>query len=374
LIRFGAVAGRVAATTDKLLADNVFSCRLAKRPPFWKLKNRQRAWERYRGSVRRDLKAGRANALCTTDVAGYFASIDSTLLDRRLRALNCDAEAVDELQRMLTCWQSRDGLRGLPIGTDAARLIANAFLCSSDQHLIAAYVPFARWMDDFLLPGKAESDCDRAVGALDHGLEELKLRRSFEKTHRYSDSVAALRALTDEYLASLEVSCEDDGRAGDEIRQAFDREVAGGVKPNISRLHWLLGAMTKRRDAYAVPALAARPDLMNLDPRYTGDYFMVTGLSAGRAIDDVLTSLVQAPSDSTDALQLQLLRSIPWPGKRGDAQKGASFEISPPIDPAEHPFDAGHGLLWGVRPNGVKATSSKGSRKNATYRYDVQCS
>lgn len=306
-----AAAGRIAKITDQLLPPNVYSCRLRKKPPFWEFTNRRRAWKRYLASTREPLKRGDAQALGRFDVANYFGSLDAGVLETSLHGWGCDSYAVELLVRLMRVWQSRDHLSGLPIGTDAGRLIGNAFLLPLDQKLTALGIHHRRWMDDVLIPGKNPGACRSAIGPFDDTLAELMLRRSVPKTEFFDDPESALKALSeDEVIVSLEAGCDDEDRAADKIHAAFDREILHGGKVKVARLHWLLGALTRRKDAYAVTSLSSNQRVMNIDPRYTGDYFCAIGVRGGNVADNLFATISAPSADSTDALHLHVLRAL----------------------------------------------------------------
>ncbi len=187
LVRYSAAAARLAATTDRLLSNRVFATRLAKGPPRWTLHSHAKWHAKFRQTAIRLLQAGTCSAMRHEDVEDYFRSISLEALGAALARCSCDRAARGVALSMLDIWSRVFGVRRLPIGPNASRLLATAFLYPLDVALESAGAEHLRWMDDCFVLGSSLSVCTDAVVAGELALRDLGLRFSASKSKVFDD-------------------------------------------------------------------------------------------------------------------------------------------------------------------------------------------
>jgi reverse transcriptase-like protein len=208
------------------------------------------------------LQRGDLNAMCATDIASYYPSIDLDRLETRLYDIGCDLHSVAVTLSGLRKFVAVDHIAGVPIGPEASGILGNAFLIPVDRMLMSLGAEHLRWMDDFKIMGRDTQACESIVGRFDQFLRTQGLTRADKKTDYYSDPPSAIAALRDDRLASLGSSLETwDDRAMDELRTAFDRQVRRVGEVSKSRFRFILRGLKNRCDDYAAAALAGDPDL-----------------------------------------------------------------------------------------------------------------
>jgi hypothetical protein len=285
----------------------------------WRFHSVRHAWKNFVDSAIRLLQREDINAMCATDIANYYGSIDLDRLETRLYDIGCDLQAVAMILSGFRKWAAVDGVAGMPIGPEASGVLGNAFLIPVDCMLMSIGAHHVRWMDDYKLMGHDEEACRSIVAPFDQFLRTQGLTRSGEKTFYYSDSSAALAALRDGRRTSLG-SWLDSGtdRTAGELRAAFDLDIVGEneVSRSRSRFRFILRTLRSRCDDYAAEVLAGDPDLANIDPMCSGEYLASVGLSKSRITDTMLAQLATEPADETDALALHFLRALAQ--KRGE--------------------------------------------------------
>ena len=135
--------------------------------------------------------------------------------------------------------------------------------------------------DDFAIFADDPAWGRSVVAAVDRHLRGLLgLQRNPGKTKEFFDAVEAAAAVENTALDYLAAS----DRAGDDtsaplLYEFWDEEVLPAREPNLSEMHFVLGRLGKRGDAYAVRSLLDRRDLIALDPRSAIDY--ITETSSG---------------------------------------------------------------------------------------------
>lgn len=143
-------AGRVEAA----LSDRVFSSRLNKRPgPYFAPGLSQ--FTEFIETV--ENRAGADSWVVSTDLVSYFETISHELLFEGLRDLGVPEEIARPLRSLLGSWR-RTSRRGLPIGSDASRLLGNLFLINVDRQMLAEGFDYYRYMDDVRIVVASERD------------------------------------------------------------------------------------------------------------------------------------------------------------------------------------------------------------------------
>jgi hypothetical protein len=167
------------------------------------------------------------------------------------------------------------------------------------------------------------------------------LTRSIDKTKHYSNAVAAISSLKDGRLASLGYwlgSGADLATAA--LRTAFEQEIAeeGAVSP--SRFRFILKTLRNRGDDFAAASLASNSELANIDPKMSGEYLALVGLTAQPVLDAMFTQLHDEPTDERDALDLHFLRA-PRNLAGGEGTKDVCSNPSPGTIRDGHRSDVG---------------------------------
>jgi hypothetical protein len=106
-----------------------------------------------------------ASTVVTADIAGYYEQIDLTTLNSDLRSLNVCPESLALLMKCLNRWARVQG-RGIPQGFSASDILGKLYLNSVDQALADNGVDHVRWVDDFRLFCKSNSEAREQLALL----------------------------------------------------------------------------------------------------------------------------------------------------------------------------------------------------------------
>jgi hypothetical protein len=87
------------------------------------------------------------------DIANFYDRINLHRLENVLHSVGCDNWLVGLLNNLLLFWSERDSY-GLPVGSNASRILAEAVLIGIDNYLITNKVRFVRFVDDYVLFAK----------------------------------------------------------------------------------------------------------------------------------------------------------------------------------------------------------------------------
>ena len=310
--------GRIIEKLDSILSDRVCSYRLDSNSPKylpWTLKHKKECWQNWIDRSIALLRTGRHSIMCQTDVAQYYPTVRTSILERLLCDNSCDASAVQRIVHVLRCWQQVEGLEGLPIGVEASAVLGNAYLDQIDRAIIGLGGNHFRFADDIFIFAENRSTGDALLDVVDENLRMLGLQRSIPKTKWFEDPEEAISSLRRSRLSSLRGALREPELRGErELRLAFDQLFEDVSQTDPSVFRFIVNALKNREDDYGCVLMAREATLMNVDPRVSGEYLAV-GLPKGRAnrtrvIEACLTQLSQTDGEHFNGLRLHLLRAM----------------------------------------------------------------
>ena len=309
-----AVVARVGAQIDKSLSPRMYANRLARSGPNWALVHFRKASRSYRDDRLRSLANHLWQYTLITDVSSYYPSISRDLFVSVLRGIPCDGEAVDTLEDLLTTWQTRDGLRGLPMGQQAVGVLSAPMMGPADAMM-------EQWSGDHFIYGDDITMFASDVvsgGVLRARLEELLGDRglvlNLDKTKECSDPMDAWDALENDLLASLGVLGRRDPHLGlERARRIWDELAASGpiTEPHqLAELHSSLEWMGNHGDLHAARVLVGRRDLLQVSPKATFGYLMRVAVDDAAIASEVIDITNTPVTPTTAAIVLHGLRYV----------------------------------------------------------------
>jgi len=91
---------------------------------------------------------GSSKFLVTCDIANFYDRLNLHRLESILLSLKIDAKLVKQLNQLLLFWANRDSY-GLPVGSNASRILAEAALLEVDNYMCSIGARFSRFVDDY---------------------------------------------------------------------------------------------------------------------------------------------------------------------------------------------------------------------------------
>lgn len=174
--------------------------------------------------------------LVSCDIAGFYDRINLHRLESVLLSLGIEKKRVRQINDLLLFWANRDSY-GLPVGSNASRILAEAALLEVDKYMQSIGAKFARFVDDYRL---FAPDAHRAHHWLTQLIERLWLEGlTINKSKTSIEDVAELERTakddTGEGAAAVpwdKSAHKLESRQGEAVRPQF-RIVAGygGVIP-----------------------------------------------------------------------------------------------------------------------------------------------
>lgn len=120
-----------------------------------------------------------------TDISNFFDRIGNHSLENHLLDIGCDRRFVTLLREMLFFWAGDRRSFGVPVGSDASRIISEAILIDIDKKLCERGVTFVRYVDDFRLFADTRAEAYAHIELLTSLLADEGLSLNGKKTDVY---------------------------------------------------------------------------------------------------------------------------------------------------------------------------------------------
>lgn len=104
----------------------------------------------FKDHVRRRSRQVSTKVLVSCDIADFYDRLNLHRLESILLSLQFEKARVRQLNELLLFWANRDSY-GLPVGSNASRILAEAALIEVDNYLLSIGVKFCRFVDDYRL-------------------------------------------------------------------------------------------------------------------------------------------------------------------------------------------------------------------------------
>ncbi|TXN00544.1 RNA-directed DNA polymerase [Methylobacterium sp. WL64] len=140
------------------------------------------------------------NYVIKTDISDFYLRIYRHRLENILSHLSGNAKAVRIIEKLLSDWRGRQSF-GLPVGSSASRLLAEAALNDTDMALISEGYDFTRYVDDMVIFLKKDQDPYAALAFLAKQLssnEGLSLNNQKTKVLEWKEFIASVDQNTPE--------------------------------------------------------------------------------------------------------------------------------------------------------------------------------
>jgi predicted transposase YbfD/YdcC len=142
----------------------------------------------FRNDVSQKVKDSNVKVVVSCDISNFYDRLNLHRLENTLLAINdIDMQAVKLLNEMLLYWSNRDSY-GIPVGSNASRILAEASLINVDKYLLDREIKFSRYVDDFRLFANSASQAHSWLSILVERLNQEGLFLNTSKTSIVSAS------------------------------------------------------------------------------------------------------------------------------------------------------------------------------------------
>jgi len=117
-----------------------------------------------------------------TDISNFFDRIGNHSLENHLDNIGCERRYITLIREMLLFWSGDRRSFGVPVGSDASRILSEAVLLNVDRRLKDAGIIFVRYVDDFRIFAKTRLEALKNVEILTSLLADEGLALNSRKT------------------------------------------------------------------------------------------------------------------------------------------------------------------------------------------------
>lgn len=119
--------------------------------------------------------------IVSCDIANFYERLNLHRLENSLLSIGCDKKIVALINELLLFWSGRDSY-GLPVGSNASRILAEASLIGVDNYLESNNIKFIRFVDDYKLFAKDANEAHYWLSLLIDRLDQEGLSINMHKT------------------------------------------------------------------------------------------------------------------------------------------------------------------------------------------------
>jgi hypothetical protein len=142
----------------------------------------------FRNDVSNKIKDPEIKVVVSCDISNFYDRLNLHRLENTLLAIHdIDIQSVKLLNEMLLYWSNRDSY-GIPVGSNASRILAEASLINVDKYLLDKGINFSRYVDDFRLFASSASQAHSWLSILVERLNQEGLFLNTSKTSIVSAS------------------------------------------------------------------------------------------------------------------------------------------------------------------------------------------
>lgn len=117
-----------------------------------------------------------------TDISNFFDRIGNHSLESHLLNIGCDKRYVTLIREMLLFWAGDRRSFGIPVGSDASRILSEAVLLNVDKRMREFGLVFIRYVDDFRIFADTRAEALKAIEVLTNLLADEGLSLNSKKT------------------------------------------------------------------------------------------------------------------------------------------------------------------------------------------------
>lgn len=136
----------------------------------------------FREYVSKKSKQRNINVVVSCDIGNFYDRLNIHRLECILSSNDkIDKKVIQQVNELLLFWSNRDSY-GIPVGSNASRILAEASLIEVDNYLISKDIDFCRFVDDYRIFAKDAADAHHSLSILVDRLNKEGLFLNTSKT------------------------------------------------------------------------------------------------------------------------------------------------------------------------------------------------
>lgn len=177
------MARDIEVARDNKSNKKVFSYRLKIKGNNGYIFDNEYNYTSFRNRIAEKSKMKNKRIVVECDISNFYDRLNLHRLESVLLSIEkIDKDAIKLLNEILLFWSNRDSY-GLPVGSNASRILAEAALIEIDNYLISKNIDFCRFVDDYRIFAKSASEAHKNLAILVERLNKEGLFLNFSKTN-----------------------------------------------------------------------------------------------------------------------------------------------------------------------------------------------
>ena len=175
LVLYQAVSILIGKTFEKERAQiarrRIYSYRFKSHMTEGRLFSKRHNYRNFQHKTAQLCKQASARYMVKSDIANFYDRINIHRIESTLLAMHSvDDRLVKLMNQILLHWARRDSY-GLPVGSNASRILAEIALYTVDRSLVETGIKFIRYVDDYRIFAKSATEAHSALGSPDGAIE-----------------------------------------------------------------------------------------------------------------------------------------------------------------------------------------------------------
>lgn len=198
--------------------------------------NRKYNYSAFKSEYRKISSKKKYKIIIECDISNFYDRLNIHRLNSTLLSIpTLDRKIIEVIDQTLLFWANRDSY-GLPVGSNASRILAEAFLIEIDNFLESNGICFCRFVDDYRFFAKDSNEASRIITKFveilnKHGLSINLSKTKFRDISNYHDTNANSKH-TQNKNGLFEIIRGYSGIVPTKFRKLSDSEVAKLKKEN----------------------------------------------------------------------------------------------------------------------------------------------
>ncbi len=177
------MAKDIEVARDNKSNKKVFSYRLKTKGNNGYIFDNEYNYTSFRNRIAEKSKMKNKRIVVECDISNFYDRLNLHRLESILLSIEkIDKDAIKLLNEILLFWSNRDSY-GLPVESNASRILAEAALIEIDNYLISKNIDFCRFVDDYRIFAKSASEAHKNLAILVERLNKEGLFLNFSKTN-----------------------------------------------------------------------------------------------------------------------------------------------------------------------------------------------
>ncbi|MEW2267852.1 RNA-directed DNA polymerase [Streptomyces sp. NPDC047868] len=342
---YDAIVFEISSALDISRNPSVYSYRWnhrAHKPIFWKT-----SWTRMRREAKAALLSNWNFKVASLDVSSFYEHIDIGLLSDDLSMIVQNEISVKRVTKFLKKFQTINHAWGLPQGSDASGILANAYLAPVDEFLRRNGFLFFRYSDDIMILDEGWNTLRDVIIEVNRIFRSKRLSMSAHKT-----GILEFPEVIQDFLSAQKASIDQAVQHGDpeaerDVRSFFD-QVIDTDRVGATDLKFALNKLRAVGDDYAVGWCLENLRYVAYASREIFAYFAECGYRQStihRGLEDFMQS---QESISYPYIEQRILRYFVHLGIESEKMKSSAWHIMEDRNREEFPREFAVRYLGGV--------------------------